>query len=170
MASFASPKQANLISLSCIITVSIYPLSILSLVSNGRHPSPLVSTHGNSPIPLTFQTPNATVAICSPTYASFTSHNRLLVLSFSNRAKVAPTPASARNGFKNNIAVIMMLKIWRVLPDMYIMKAFIGMAFAGASATSQAFLTKRSSVSVCEGADGGAAGFWDFCGGKEGGR
>ena len=41
----------------------------------------------------------------------------------------------------------MMLKIWSELPDMYIMIAFMGSAFAGAKATSQAFFTLSMSVS-----------------------
>ena len=45
----------------------------------------------------------------------------------------------------------LMEKIWSVLPDMYIMNAFIGSDLAGASAISQAFLILRSSVSACVG-------------------
>lgn len=66
----------------------------------------------------------------------------------SKRANVEPTEESALSGFINNIAVIIILKICSVLPDMYIMKAFMGMLFAGASAISQAFFRKRSSVSA----------------------
>ncbi len=42
---------------------------------------------------------------------------------------------------------IMMLKICRLFPDMYIMTAFIGIALAGAMAISHAFLTFKVSVS-----------------------
>lgn len=41
----------------------------------------------------------------------------------------------------------MMLKIWRELPDMYIMIAFMGSAFAGARASSQDFFILSVSVS-----------------------
>ena len=46
---------------------------------------------------------------------------------------------------------IIMEKIWRLLPDMYIMIAFIGICFAGAKATSQDFLILRMSVSSGDG-------------------
>jgi len=49
---------------------------------------------------------------------------------------------------------IMMLKICRLLPDMYIMIAFIGRAFAGASASSHAFLSLSVSVAVDTGEAG----------------
>jgi hypothetical protein len=54
----------------------------------------------------------------------------------------------ALSGFMNSMAVIMIEKICRELPDMYIMIAFMGIAFAGARAISHAFLRKRSSVSL----------------------
>lgn len=54
----------------------------------------------------------------------------------------------------NSINTIMMLKICRLFPDMYIMIAFIGTCFDGARATSQAFLS--FSVSVSTGLDGAA--------------
>ena len=50
-------------------------------------------------------------------------------------------------GFLNSIKTIMMLKIWSELPDMYIIIAFIGSAFAGARASSHDFLILRVSVS-----------------------
>lgn len=109
-------------------------------------------TYGKSPIPLTFQIPKAIVAICSPMYANLTGHSLVWVLSLSNLANVEPTVESALSGFINSIAVIMILKICRELPDMYIMIAFMGMVFAGAMAISQAFLRKRSSVSTGVGA------------------
>lgn len=46
----------------------------------------------------------------------------------------------------------MMLKIWRELPDMYIMIAFMGSAFAGARASSQDFFILSVSVSSGVGA------------------
>ena len=45
----------------------------------------------------------------------------------------------------------MMLKIWRELPDMYIIIAVMGSCFTGAKATSQAFLSLRVSISSVEG-------------------
>ena len=42
---------------------------------------------------------------------------------------------------------IMILNIWSEFPDMYIITAFIGRAFAGARANSQDFLILRVSVS-----------------------
>lgn len=42
---------------------------------------------------------------------------------------------------------IIMLKICRLLPDMYIITAFMGSALAGAMAISHAFLTFSVSVS-----------------------
>ncbi len=42
---------------------------------------------------------------------------------------------------------IMMLKICRLLPDMYIITAFMGSALAGAMAISHAFFTFKVSVS-----------------------
>ena len=50
-------------------------------------------------------------------------------------------------GFLNNMNTIMMLNIWRLLPDMYIIIAFMGRALAGARASSQDFLSLRVSVS-----------------------
>ena len=47
---------------------------------------------------------------------------------------------------------IMMLNICSELPDIYIIIAFIGSAFAGARASSQDFLSLRVSVSVVVGA------------------
>lgn len=41
-----------------------------------------------------------------------------------------------------------MLKIWRELPDMYIIIAFIGRDFAGAKAISQDFFSLRVLVSA----------------------
>lgn len=81
-------------------------------------------------------------------YANLTGHSLVCVLSLSNLANVEPTVESALSGFMNSIAVIMILKICRELPDMYIMIAFMGIVFAGAIAISQAFLRKRSSVST----------------------
>lgn len=46
----------------------------------------------------------------------------------------------------------MMLKIWRELPDMYIIIAFMGSAFAGARASSQDFFIFSVSVSSGVGA------------------
>jgi hypothetical protein len=43
---------------------------------------------------------------------------------------------------------IMMLNIWRLLPDMYIIIAFMGICLEGESASSHAFLSLRASVSA----------------------
>lgn len=63
------------------------------------------------------------------------------------------------------MAVIMIEKICKELPDMYIMNAFMGTDLAGARAISHAFFRKRSSVSETEG-EGGVGSF--FC--REGGE
>ena len=54
-------------------------------------------------------------------------------------------------GFLNNMKTIMMLNIWSVLPDMYIMIAFMGKALAGARASSQDFFSFNVSVSAVVG-------------------
>lgn len=54
-------------------------------------------------------------------------------------------------GFLNNMNTIMMLKICSVLPDMYIMIAFMGNALAGARAISQDFFNLSVSVSAVVG-------------------
>jgi len=81
------------------------------------------------------------------------------VLSPSNRENVFPKFAKAFAGFVKSITVIMIEKICRVLPDMYIIIALIGSCFAGARAISQAFLIFKSSVSA---AVGGLIGFRAF--------
>lgn len=66
-----------------------------------------------------------------------------------------------------------MEKTCRLLPDMYIMIAFMGSAFAGASASSHAFFSLSMSVAVgvVEGVGGGAGGLEvEFEGGLEVGR
>ena len=54
-------------------------------------------------------------------------------------------------GFLNNMKTIMMLNICSVLPDMYIMIAFMGKALAGARASSQDFFSFSVSVSAVVG-------------------
>lgn len=54
-------------------------------------------------------------------------------------------------GFLNSINTIIMLKICSVLPDMYIMIAFMGRALAGARASSQDFFSFSVSVSAVVG-------------------
>ena len=54
-------------------------------------------------------------------------------------------------GFLNSIKTIIMLNICSVLPDMYIIIAFIGKALAGARASSQDFLSLSVSVSAVVG-------------------
>lgn len=55
-------------------------------------------------------------------------------------------------GFLKSMNTIIMLNICKVLPDMYIMIAFIGNALAGARANSHDFLIFRVSVSSVVGA------------------
>ena len=80
----------------------------------------------------------------------------------SKREKVEPTEESALRGFMNSMTVIMMEKIWREFPDMYIMMAFMGIDLAGAKAISQAFLRNRSSVSLGFAAGLCLADFWGY--------
>ena len=54
-------------------------------------------------------------------------------------------------GFLNNMKTIIMLNICSVLPDMYIMIAFMGKALAGARASSQDFFSFSVSVSAVVG-------------------
>lgn len=54
-------------------------------------------------------------------------------------------------GFLNSMNTIIMLNICRVLPDMYIMIAFMGKALAGARASSQDFFSLSVSVSAVVG-------------------
>lgn len=54
-------------------------------------------------------------------------------------------------GFLNSIKTIMMLNICSVLPDMYIIIAFMGSALAGARASSHDFFSLSVSVSAVVG-------------------
>ena len=54
-------------------------------------------------------------------------------------------------GFLNSMNTIIMLNICSVLPDMYIMIAFMGRALAGARAISQDFFSLSVSVSAVVG-------------------
>ena len=54
-------------------------------------------------------------------------------------------------GFLNNMNTIIMLNICSVLPDMYIMIAFMGRALAGARAISHDFFSLSVSVSAVVG-------------------
>lgn len=54
-------------------------------------------------------------------------------------------------GFLNSIKTIIMLNICSVLPDMYIIIAFMGRALAGARASSQDFFSLSVSVSAVVG-------------------
>lgn len=54
-------------------------------------------------------------------------------------------------GFLNSMNTIIMLNICSVLPDMYIMIAFMGKALAGARASSQDFFSLSVSVSAVVG-------------------
>lgn len=74
-----------------------------------------------------------------------------LVPSVSNFLKTSFVDSMPVTGFLNNIKTIIILKICSVFPDMYIIIAFIGKAFAGARAISQDFFTFRRSVSAVVG-------------------
>ena len=54
-------------------------------------------------------------------------------------------------GFLNNMKTIIMLNICSVLPDMYIMIAFMGKALAGARASSQDFFSFSGGVAAVGG-------------------
>lgn len=57
-------------------------------------------------------------------------------------------------GALKSMKTIMMLKICRLLPDIYIMMAFIGICLDGANAISHAFLSFKVSVSMAGRVDG----------------
>lgn len=67
-------------------------------------------------------------------------------------------------GFLNAMNTIMMLKICREFPDMYIIIAVIGRPFTGARATSHAFLSLRVSISSEVGGLRGCAAFESLLG------
>ena len=95
----------------------------------------------------TFQTPRPSATSCINTYTIFTPNNLLLLPSVSNRWNTLWVVIMPCMGFLNSIKTIMMLKICSVLPDMYIMIAFMGICLAGARAISQDFLSFSTSVS-----------------------
>ena len=140
MALVRSPKLANQTLLSCNSVRAVYLVEW--------------STHGSRPIPLTFHTPSARHPSRIITYTTLTIINFDLISSLvlSYFAKAWFKPRMPLIGFMNSIYTIIMLNIWRLLPDMYIMMAFIGICFAGARATSQAFF--NFSVSVSSGVGG----------------
>lgn len=109
-------------------------------------------THGNKPIPLTFQIPKLKATRFMTTYMALTIQSVLRVPAVSNLAKTELVCSKPWIGFLKSMKTIMMLKICSELPDMYIMMAFIGSALAGASASSHAFLI--FSVSVSSGVGG----------------
>lgn len=109
-------------------------------------------THGNNPIPLIFHIPSANASRFIATYTALTIHSVFLVPSVSYLAKTVLVCTRPCSGDLNSMNTIMMLKICSELPDMYIMMAFMGSAFAGASATSQAFFI--FSVSISSGEEG----------------
>lgn len=115
-------------------------------------------THGNNPIPLIFHTPSANASKFIATYTIFTIHSLLLVPSVSYLANTLFVCMRPCSGVLNSMNTIMMLNICSELPDMYIIIAFMGSAFAGASASSHAFFIFRLSIS--SGEDGFR--FWDL--------
>ena len=70
-----------------------------------------------------------------------------LLPSLSNRSKAWFVAIMPIIGFLKAMPTIIILKICNELPDMYIMIAVMGSCLTGASATSQAFLSLRVSVS-----------------------
>ena len=104
-------------------------------------------TYGRSPIPLPFHRPSPNASRFVSTYTTLTRASFDFVPSLSNRVNAWFVCVRACSGFLNSMKTIMMLKICSVLPDMYIIIAFIGRDFAGAMATSQAFFSFSVSVS-----------------------
>ena len=107
--------------------------------------------YGNNPIPLTFQMPSASARQLQPTNAAFTISMSFLFPSVSSLEKVFWMFRTAWMGPLNSIKTIMMLKICKLLPVMYIPIAFIGNCLAGAMASSHAFFNLSVSISSCEG-------------------
>lgn len=98
-----------------------------------------------------FQIPRARASAFVAMKASLTMIISCFLLSDSNRLNVLLMFIMAVMGVLNSIAVIMSEKICSELPAMYIPIALIGSCFAGAIATSHAFLSFRESVSACVG-------------------
>ena len=97
---------------------------------------------------LIFHTPTAKATNCIATYTSFVCRIWARLLSVWKRSKAWLVPIRPTMGFLKAMKTIMMLKICSELPDMYIMMAFIGRDFAGASAISQDFSSLSVSVSA----------------------
>ncbi len=102
---------------------------------------------GNNPIPLTFHIPSPNATRFIATYIALTIHSVFRVPSVSNLVKTVFVCSSPWIGFLKSMNTIMILKIWRLLPDMYIMMAFMGRALAGARASSHDFFILSVSVS-----------------------
>lgn len=135
---------ANQISQSCKASSQSLPRHQISVL--------IASTHGNNPIPLTFQIPSPSAKRFIATYIALAIHSVFFVPSVSYLVNTEFVCKSPWIGFLNSMKTIMMLKIWRELPDMYIMIAFIGNALAGARASSQDFFILSVSVSSGVGA------------------
>lgn len=118
-----------------------------SSVPSNEADTPSITTYGNNPIALTFQIPNASSRNCINTYTSFTATRRPRVEGVSYLANAALVLIKPWMGPLNSMNTIIMLKIWRLLPDMYIMIPFMGSCLEGAMAISQAFFIFRASVS-----------------------
>lgn len=98
-------------------------------------------THGKSPIALTFHIPKASASRLHPMNANFTMIICSLFPGLSNLEKVFCMFSTACIGPLNSMKTIMMLKIWRPLPVMYMPMAFMGSCLAGARANSHAFFS-----------------------------
>ena len=139
-------------SLNSVPFVGYHHLKANTTFSNGTlsvsHANQSLLVVGSNPIPLTFQIPNASATQFISTYTAFTLHSHFFVPSVSYRRKTSFVDIIPVSGFLKSMKTIIMLNIWSVFPDMYIMIAFIGSALAGARASSQDFLSLRVSVSA----------------------
>ncbi len=107
-----------------------------------------VRSYGNNPMALTFHTPSPSSISCINTYTSFTKIIFPFVRSVSYLAKALFVFRRPWIGPLKSMKTIMILKICKLLPDIYIIIAFMGSCFEGASAISQAFFSLRASVSA----------------------
>lgn len=112
---------------------------------------PEINPYGNRPMALIFQIPTPSATSWHTTYTNLTCNNWEERESDWKRSKAWFVFIKPIKGFLNAIKTIMILKIWRELPDMYIMMAVMGRPLTGASATSQAFLSFKVSISAVVG-------------------
>lgn len=96
---------------------------------------------------LTFQIPRANKTSCMNTYTTLTPTRRALVDGPSYFANAALVLIKPWMGPLKSMPTIIILKICKLLPDMYIMIAFMGICLDGAMAISHAFFSFKASVS-----------------------